>query len=456
MSGPKVVRIVTREEVEAICRGLIASFEHAAAELKHCAERHDLWTKELEAAITDKRRALGKMFERERWIDIQKHAPLEAEFLRDETQRMKSAVISKAEAARGARRRIVDAAGSLAAALESAGRAVPTELRGLAARASSASDAELASMQAVLNAAFSELKDAASPARATGEQQELANRLGKGETHTTYADWLVANTPTSESDARLDRLLAEIEVLEHAEAARGFAARAAAIAAEPSVNRRALLTDSLVLELSACLATARRRESVVAAMREVRGGLDRVSADAADLGRRLDRAIGEIDIQAGEKLVEEARQLAATEARRAASVARRRAVLKGLAALGYEVRENMASAWAQAGRIVVKKPGVTDYGVELGATTCADQMQVRLVGAAEPLEPRTAQRDRDTEAQWCEDFGRLRQTLAKTGTELKLERGVGVGMQPVKTVIMADIDCDTGSNVARPRGQRKL
>ena len=74
MSGPKVVRIVTREEVETICRSLIASFEHAAAELKHCAERHDLWTKELEAAITDKRRALGKMFERERWIDIQKYA----------------------------------------------------------------------------------------------------------------------------------------------------------------------------------------------------------------------------------------------------------------------------------------------------------------------------------------------------------------------------------------------
>ena len=33
----------------------------------------------------------------------------------------------------------------------------------------------------------------------------------------------------------------------------------------------------------------------------------------------------------------------------------------------------MASAWAQAGRIVVRKPGVTDYGVELGATADAEQ-----------------------------------------------------------------------------------
>src|SRR5213076_1236960 len=101
---------------------------------------------------------------------------------------MKSAVVSKAEAARGARRRIVDAAGSLAAALKSAGRVVPTELQGLAARASSASEAELTSMQGVLNAAFAELKDAASTACATAEQQQLAERLGKGETHTSYAD----------------------------------------------------------------------------------------------------------------------------------------------------------------------------------------------------------------------------------------------------------------------------
>ncbi len=41
MSGPKVVRIVTREEIEAICRQHIASAEEAAAELRRCAKRHD-------------------------------------------------------------------------------------------------------------------------------------------------------------------------------------------------------------------------------------------------------------------------------------------------------------------------------------------------------------------------------------------------------------------------------
>ena len=50
-----------------------------------------------------------------------------------------------------------------------------------------------------------------------------------------------------------------------------------------------------------------------------------------------------------------------------AATARRKAVLGGLAALGYEVRETLATALAREGRIVVRKPGTQDYGVELAA-----------------------------------------------------------------------------------------
>ena len=38
-----------------------------------------------------------------------------------------------------------------------------------------------------------------------------------------------------------------------------------------------------------------------------------------------------------------------------ASTSRREAILKGLSELGYEVRENMVTACAEDGRIVVKK-----------------------------------------------------------------------------------------------------
>ena len=54
-------------------------------------------------------------------------------------------------------------------------------------------------------------------------------------------------------------------------------------------------------------------------------------------------------------------------------------MLEGLAALGYEVREGMATALAEKGRIVVRKPAATDYGIELGAPQGAARLQVRVV-----------------------------------------------------------------------------
>jgi hypothetical protein len=38
-----------------------------------------------------------------------------------------------------------------------------------------------------------------------------------------------------------------------------------------------------------------------------------------------------------------------------AAVERRRAVLEGLASLGYEVSEGMATAWVKQGRVVLRK-----------------------------------------------------------------------------------------------------
>ena len=42
------------------------------------------------------------------------------------------------------------------------------------------------------------------------------------------------------------------------------------------------------------------------------------------------------------------------------------------------------------GRVVVHKPASEDYGAELGSPSDAARLQVRLVGAANPLTPRSA------------------------------------------------------------------
>ena len=109
-------------------------------------------------------------------------------------------------------------------------------------------------------------------------------------------------------------------------------------------------------------------------------------------------------------------------------------MLEGLATLGYEVREGMATAWAREGRIVVRKAGETDYGLELGATSDVSRLQVQLVGSDRPASPRDPKRDRDREVSWCSDFDRLKSSVASAGGEIALDRALAAGAQAVKTI----------------------
>src|SRR5690606_16527562 len=75
-------------------------------------------------------------------------------------------------------------------------------------------------------------------------------------------------------------------------------------------------------------------------------------------------------MQRGQALLEQVQQ-----SRNA--LARREAMLAGLASLGYEVREGMATAWAETGKVVLQKTAAPGYGVELGGSADAGRMQIR-------------------------------------------------------------------------------
>lgn len=96
----------------------------------------------------------------------------------------------------------------------------------------------------------------------------------------------------------------------------------------------------------------------------------------------------------------------------------------------------MEQSWLRDGRVVVRKPGATDYGVEVGAPADASRLQVRLVGSDKPSQPRTAARDTEHEATWCGEFSKLRNLIGAEGGELVIERALEVGAQPVRTVSM--------------------
>lgn len=435
MSGPKVVRIVTREEIEAICRGHLRAVSNAADGVLRFARRHDRLTAALEQEIAARRAAFEKLFRDEKWMDIQKLGPQVELFLKKEVERLETVVITEAAAARCGRRQAADAARSLAASLTAAGAPVSAELA--AAAAGSVSDVSQA--RAIVEQALRTMRTAIAASAASEASQQLAQRLSVGDAPTSIEAWL-SQQPASQDPAiaKVDAALAELETIAGAEAAAAFAARADAVAAEAERGRRALLADSLILEAAAVAAEHRARIKERSRIAIACAGLDAVASQhAARYRGQLSQLKQDAKAKALHDLAAGAEaELAAATAEQTA-IARRRALLTGLSELGYEVRQSMTTALAEQGRVVVRKPSDADYGVEISNPPGAERLQIRLVGAAQPTSPRNAGRDRDKEVSWCGDVSRLRTLIGSAGREFIVERAVGAGAELVKTVKFA-------------------
>lgn len=455
MSGPKVVRIVTREEVEAICRRHIAALDAATREARGVAARCGALDATMEAALAGRIQQFDDLFSAARWMDIQKRAPEAVVFLRAESERIRAQAVAEASAARTRGRRLGEAARTIVAALQASGTAVPASLQVLASNAVpiggiDAGERELSNALGLLPAA---LPDAA----AMAASKELAAHLGSGEKAMTVAEWLLGRTSEpSPSERRLDRLVAELEMAQGPEA-RTFSDQAAAIALEQEPSRRALLTDSLALDISAHIAQLRQKEAAVATLNAAVALLAWSVSTAADaLRARITAALEQPLVEVAPSLAAEAAALVDAETKAVAAAARRRAILGGLASLGYEVRETMETTWARDGRIVVRKPGSSDYGVELGAPADASRLQVRLVGSSRSAAVRDARRDADQEAIWCTEFTRLRAALAEGGDELVVERALEPGVQALRTVVMPEVAEAETARPARKLQERRV
>ena len=105
MSGPKVIRIVTREEIIAICRGCWRASTPRSPRgdaSANATERSDA----ADIAATEKRRdALRALLAKDRFVELQAQVGNEIAFLKADTQdRLAHAASAAAEAARAARR----------------------------------------------------------------------------------------------------------------------------------------------------------------------------------------------------------------------------------------------------------------------------------------------------------------------------------------------------------------
>ncbi|MGE4060386.1 MAG: hypothetical protein AB7E69_16105 [Sphingomonadales bacterium] len=440
MSGPKVVRIVTREEILALCEGQLARVDAALAEWIRIGKRKDCINETEIAAAKDRRDALAALIAADRFLDLQKQAPIEEAFLRRDLQERLVKVAAEEAAARSRSRREKEAGRNLLNALAHAGVSVNTDDT---AQIAAGNAAALAAGFALLGA--------------RGDTQNQVNReqavlLGAGQQRQTFDAWLVkaggiADDPTI---TRIETRIVELETIGLVEPLTDWQQRLEE-AASTEGARRGLLLDALEVETGRALSEARRRVKQIGTLH---GLIAEAEAARLDVGA-WSADIQKLDIEAVAQRIKTIQ--AALDAHRATAAAadRRAAVLEALAGLGYEVREEMSASWVENGQLVLSNPSRPGYGMELtgGAGKATERIQMRAVAFGTGGLGPDPGRDRDAETIWCGDVTRLRERLAETGGEIAIERARRIGEVPLKRIAVEGLQADVAREAPAPRGR---
>jgi len=432
MSGPKAFRIVTRAEIISICRRSLARLD-AAIEFwtSTCKRNGTIDQSDIDRVIA-RRDEIRRMLDADRFTDLQKQVIAEISYLSADAERRAEKAAESEAKRKGDQRRAKSAAQALLAKFEASHIEIPVDLR----RELTTPAASVENLNKAVSKGLMLLQPTDRSEGVTERQRALADRLGAGDRRITLEEWTSQQAGASDDQAllKVDKLLGALAGLGIDPSP--FSARITALEAEPRA-RQALVADSLLLDLNSAIKKGRERVRLERDLADRHAELSQMrSAEAAALRLEIEQVLAKSDAN-DQEILKRADVLIEAEVRSMAAEERRRAVLEGLASLGYEVSEGMMTAWVSGGRIVLRKPANPGYGVELSGGSQADVMQVRAVGIGNSAEARDTGRDRDMETIWCGEFERLQSLVAKAGGNFSIESARPVGQYPLKVV--ADI-----------------
>lgn len=437
MSGPKVVRVVTREEQVSQCQLLLARLDQSVALWKEaCESIGQVDQSELDKVIS-RRNDLESLFRSDQFQNFTRDANDEIAFLESDVDRRK-ALYFEAKAREAARREsALQTARTLLSALKASDAVIDEGLlKSLELAKSGTLGRE--EVDKLLAQGFKLL----APAEEKGlsqSQRDLAKRMAAAMGTESPEQW---TAPGSQPDMRSEavaRGIAELSLHGQPSLIAEFEKRLETVRAILDGGQRNLRLDSLNIEVNDARLRAIRVSSLVKDIKLLDAELAAFGGETEELRNKLRESLDSKSPEEMEVAHEAARvDLSNMEKQKAASE-RRHAVLHGLAKLGYSVNEGMSTALSSGGRVVVQKPDFPGYGVELLGGTDSERLQVRTVALAAV---RDKARDVDAERRWCSDFTKLRTNLGTTGTQLVIERAVDVGVVPLRVVESSAIDSD--------------
>lgn len=431
MSGPKVVRIVTREEIIAICEGHLQRLELVLARWQAQANKVGELSEQERVATFARRDRLRALLAQEHFAELQKAVPAEIEHLRRDLEDREERAIIRAAQRRQRERRLKENAATLLEALQACSEGADQDL--LRSLTQLANGIIKEDDERLLAAGFVQLAKADQKETLSEAQRALAQQLKVDDTPNSLNEWMAARHPDTLPDIRLQRInrhIAELQLLQGTGSAASFLQAQERAEAEPESQRRNLLLDSLVLELASSTRTFKNKRESLQRLQDLASEMEtQVGTDYTALLSQISTCTTVTNLETIAVLIEQCEAFIATHLQAEAALARREAVLSGLASLGYEVREGMATAWAETGKVVLRKVATPGYGVEVGGKADNGRLQVRAVALSGD---RDKTRDRDIETIWCNEFHRLQALLKDRGSELLIERSLSVGEVPLK------------------------
>jgi len=431
MSGPKVVRIVTREEIIAICEGHLQRLELVLARWQAQASKVGELNEQERAATFARRDRLRALLAQERFAELQKAIPAEIEHLRRDLEDREERAIIRAAQRRQRERRLKENAATLLEALQARSEGADQDL--LRSLTQLASGIIKEDGERLLAEGFAQLAKADQKATLSKAQRALAKQLKVDDAPNSLSEWMAARHPDTLPDIRLQRInrhIAELQLLQGTDSAASFLQAQERAEAEPESQRRNLLLDSLVLDLASSTRTFKNKRESLERLQDLASEMEtQAGTDYTALLSQISTCTTVTNLETIAGLTEQCEAFISTHLQAEAALARREAVLSGLASLGYEVREGMATAWAETGKVVLRKVATPGYGVEVGGKADNGRLQVRAVALSGD---RDKTRDRDIESIWCSEFQRLQALLKDRGSELLIERSLSVGEVPLK------------------------
>ena len=425
MSGPKVVRVVTREELAAAGTALLVRLDAAVQQWQRDCSYS---MKSADVQVTKSRRdALAEMLAADRFSEFGQAAVKEIDFLQaDAEQRRERAAQARAQ------ERMRNGNGQqLARTLLRAGPNLTMQMREALEKAS-AGQLSVAEMDAVLSRARQALFPVTTQG-ITSEQKALAQRLGVLEAETSFETW---KAKSANPDARLQSVfthLAELDALGFAAESGELEAQLRSVQSMDDDANRNMRLDTLVLAVRKAKDGAVAKVKLLNKVELLASELSAADGDAETLNklRSATLATNQEQLQAMVKFGQT--ELAKLQ-EAASAAARRKAILGGLQKLGYQVQEGLSTMTTSSGRLIARSPVNGDYGVEL-VTGANQKFQVRSIAFDAT---RDSSQDIAEERRWCGDFGKLQAALQAGGCEVVVEKALGVGAIPLRVVELVE------------------